>query len=78
MLDRSDSENIASNYFKMKKPNRILSGESIRKPGKSGFPPLIRDVLSFYCAVCAMSVTSFAYEVVRVAWYKKVMEILLN
>ncbi|KAK3536673.1 hypothetical protein QTP86_017602, partial [Hemibagrus guttatus] len=28
MLNRSDSENIASNYFKMKRANQLLSGES--------------------------------------------------
>ncbi|XP_060765739.1 kinesin-like protein KIF17 [Neoarius graeffei] len=30
MLNRSDSENIASNYFKMKRANQILSGESMK------------------------------------------------
>ncbi|KAG7318866.1 hypothetical protein KOW79_017340 [Hemibagrus wyckioides] len=30
MLNRSDSENIASNYFKMKRANQLLSGESMK------------------------------------------------
>ncbi|XP_053508893.1 kinesin-like protein KIF17 isoform X5 [Ictalurus furcatus] len=33
MLNRSDSENIASNYFKMKRANQLLSGESTKNLG---------------------------------------------
>ncbi|XP_027010627.2 kinesin-like protein KIF17 isoform X3 [Tachysurus fulvidraco] len=33
MLNRSDSENIATNYFKMKRANQILSGESMKNLG---------------------------------------------
>lgn len=35
MLNRSDSENIASNYFKTKRANQLLSGESMKSLGKS-------------------------------------------
>ncbi|XP_062842344.1 kinesin-like protein KIF17 isoform X2 [Trichomycterus rosablanca] len=35
MLNRSDSENIASNYFRTKRASQILAGDSIRSPGNS-------------------------------------------
>ena len=35
MLNRSDSENFASNYFKPKRANQLLGGEPLKGLGKT-------------------------------------------
>jgi len=36
MLNRSDSENIASNYFRSKRATQLLGGDSLKGLGKTG------------------------------------------
>lgn len=58
MLSRSDSENIASNYFKPKRASQILSADHMRKSALHNTPPVFTAPLNNTSTMMATNMSS--------------------
>ncbi|XP_078498705.1 kinesin-like protein KIF17 isoform X3 [Lissotriton helveticus] len=58
MLSRSDSENIASNYFKPKRASQILSADHMRKSALHNTPPVFTAPLNNTSAMMPTNMSS--------------------